>query len=99
MAAFGGVAPAGREIVRCVTLRKGLLRRTCGPRQVVLAVRLRISNVSNPAMRSIIIIGAPELVRHLVRTGKENIVAFSSLTELDRWREAQLGDERAARSR
>jgi len=44
-------------------------------------------------MRSIIIIGAPELVRHLVRTGKENIVAFSSLTELDRWREAQLGDE------
>ena len=43
-------------------------------------------------MRNIIIIGAPELARQLVRAGKDNIAAFASLSELDRWREAQLGD-------
>jgi len=34
-------------------------------------------------MRSIIIVGAPELVRKLVRAGNENIMAFSSLIEHD----------------
>jgi AraC-like DNA-binding protein len=56
-------------------------------------VRFRAGSVSNAAMRSIIIIGAPELVRELARTGRGNIVGFSSLVELDRWREAQVSDE------
>ena len=45
-------------------------------------------------MRRIIIIGAPEVVRELVRAARgENVLAFSSLIELDRWREAQVADE------
>jgi hypothetical protein len=44
-------------------------------------------------MDSIIIIGAPELARELLRGGRRNIVAFSSLAELDRWRESQVADE------
>ncbi len=44
-------------------------------------------------MRSIIIVGAPELVRELIRGRRETVVAFSSLIELDRWRESQLADE------
>jgi AraC-like DNA-binding protein len=44
-------------------------------------------------MPSIIIIGAPEQVRELVRGRGENVLAFSSLIELDRWRDGQVADE------
>ncbi|HXA17285.1 MAG TPA: helix-turn-helix domain-containing protein [Thermoanaerobaculia bacterium] len=39
------------------------------------------------------IIGAPELVRELVHAGGGHILTFSSLEELDRWREEPVGDE------
>jgi hypothetical protein len=41
---------------------------------------------------SVIIVGAPELARRLARGGRERIVAFSSLEELDRWREGLHGN-------
>jgi AraC-like DNA-binding protein len=42
---------------------------------------------------SVIIVGAPELARALVRAGRTRVVAFSSLRDLDRWRESELADE------
>jgi Helix-turn-helix domain len=53
----------------------------------------RASRMSNAGMKRIIIIGAPELARELLRSGCRNIVAFASLGELDRWRETQVSDE------
>lgn len=43
--------------------------------------------------RSIIVIGKPELVGELVRSGGEHIMTFSSLEAFDRWREELVADE------
>src|SRR5258708_7664177 len=42
---------------------------------------------------SIIIVGAPQLAHRLAQSSHAHIVAFSSLEELDEWRESQRGDE------
>ena len=42
---------------------------------------------------SIIIVGAPQLAHRLAQTSHARIVAFSSLEELDEWRESQHDDE------
>jgi len=42
---------------------------------------------------SIIIVGAPQLAHRLAQTSHARIVAFSSLEELDEWRESQRDDE------
>lgn len=42
---------------------------------------------------SIIVVGSPELAARIAQSGRERVVAFSSLQELDRWREQQLEDE------
>src|SRR5260221_11339848 len=42
---------------------------------------------------SILLVGSPELAARIAQTGRERVVAFSSLQELDRWREQQLEDE------
>src|SRR5258708_22524279 len=74
-----------------------------GKRRVVMSrdrrVKSRLSVGKTPLSgldmhgESIIVVGSPELAARIAQTGRERVVAFSSLQELDRWREQQLEDE------